>query len=393
VLAALQAVEQEGVTMLAKEDGTVEIAVTGRVDGGLEKAIAAAIPQAEREGFTRAAAEHRLRLRDQASPAAAGEPFEVPRLLAEIQGSLEWADTDTFMEFHDWSLLDHPPQLDENEFAVRETARSFEIDLDGKSLKPMFVGEEEQLALDVAVEGWTSEALVHWLDRQVRQPDIGQSAMLRWLRDLVGHLEGRRGIRTEALMRWKFILARKVREKIDAFRRQERERVYQRHLFAPDARPEVSFATAFVFKEGMYWDQRRYHGRWKPRRHFLGSDQVPAFDGADGGEERQCAEALDSLPGLRFWIRNVARHPGSFWLPTATDRFYPDFVARLEDDRLLVVEYKGALTADSADTAEKRTIGALWERASQGRGLFTLVEKLVAGKPMRTQMLEKIGRA
>jgi type III restriction enzyme len=143
----------------------------------------------------------------------------------------------------------------------------------------------------------------------------------------------------------------------------------------------------------MYWDQRRYHGRWKPRRHFLGSDQVPAFDGADGGEERQCAEALDSLPGLRFWIRNVARHPGSFWLPTATDRFYPDFVAQLEDDRLLVVEYKGALTADSADTAEKRTIGALWERASQGRGLFTLVEKLVAGKPMRTQMLEKIGRA
>jgi len=140
----------------------------------------------------------------------------------------------------------------------------------------------------------------------------------------------------------------------------------------------------------MYWDQRRYRGRWKPRKHFLGPDHVPAFDGAENGEEFQCAQAIDSLQGLKFWIRNVARHPNSFWLPTATDKFYPDFVAQMEDGRLLVVEYKGAHIADGPDTAEKRTIGQLWERKSGGKGLFVVVEKTVDGRDMRAQMAEKV---
>jgi hypothetical protein len=44
---------------------------------------------------------------------------------------------------------------------------------------------------------------------------------------------------------------------------------------------------------------------------------------------------------------------------------------------------------DGADTNEKRLIGELWERQSQGRGLFVVVEKAVAGKDMRGQMMNK----
>ena len=31
----------------------------------------------------------------------------------------------------------------------------------------------------------------------------------------------------------------------------------------------------------------------------------------------------------------------SFWLPTSSDYFYPDFMCELVDGRLLAVEYKG----------------------------------------------------
>lgn len=65
---------------------------------------------------------------------------------------------------------------------------------------------------------------------------------------------------------------------------------------------------------------------------------------------------LDSLNEVTYWVHNVARHPAAFWLPTATDKFYPDFVALLKDGRLLVVEYKGAFLADTPDTMEKQTI-------------------------------------
>ena len=147
-------------------------------------------------------------------------------------------------------------------------------------------------------------------------------------------------------MRCKYILARKVEKKIAAIRRKEREKAYQKALFAPGSNVELSFeaSDAFTFKIGMYAGERRYRGHWKPSKHFLGPDKVPAFDGVKDkdGEEVQCAQAIDSLPSVKYWIRNVARHPQSFWLPTSTDRFYPDFVALLNDGRLLVVEYKGA---------------------------------------------------
>ena len=153
----------------------------------------------------------------------------------------------------------------------------------------------------------------------------------------------------------------------------------QRYPFAPGVNVWVRFDDGFAFKEGMYWDQRKHRGRLKFVKHFLGPDNVPAFDGAAGGEEEQCAAALDSLSDTKYWIRNVARHPNSFWLPTATDKFYPDFIEELNDGRLLVIEYKGAFWTDSADTDEKRLIGKLWEERSEGKGLLRVCDKAVDG--------------
>lgn len=66
-------------------------------------------------------------------------------------------------------------------------------------------------------------------------------------------------------------------------------------------------------------------------------------------------------------------------------------MALLNDGRLLVVEYKGAHIADTSDTNEKRLIGQLWERQSDGKGLFLVVERMINGKDMRAQIAAKIG--
>ena len=60
-----------------------------------------------------------------------------------------------------------------------------EINLDGKRVTYQFTSEQKQFGLDVGVEGWTQEALVLWIDRQVRQPDIRQTELLKWLSDLI----------------------------------------------------------------------------------------------------------------------------------------------------------------------------------------------------------------
>lgn len=390
VLYALKEVNHEKMLVRETADGKVEIAITGWISERSEKAICETLPGPERKAFANAVAKYRVNVKDQVSPAEQGREFKVPRLMSNVQGKLEFADTDVYMEHHEWSLLDHSPKFDEHEFTIHETARSFEIDIDGRRISYRFASAEEQMTLNVDVDGWTPEALVLWLDRQVRQMDIHQRELLRWLRELVDHLLNARGMRISELMRCKFLLARKIQDKINSIRQKERDAVYQRYLFAPESAVSVSFDIAFSFRPGMYRNQRRFHGRWKPVRHYLGSDIVPAFDGAEDGEEIQCAQVIDSLNEVTYWIRNVARDPESFWLPTARGKFYPDFVAKLADGRLFVVEYKGAHIADGPDTAEKRTIGALWEKVSEGKGLFMVAEKTVDGSDVREQLTQRI---
>nr|VFJ59731.1 MAG: type III restriction enzyme [Candidatus Kentron sp. FM]VFJ73413.1 MAG: type III restriction enzyme [Candidatus Kentron sp. FM]VFK20768.1 MAG: type III restriction enzyme [Candidatus Kentron sp. FM] len=67
-------------------------------------------------------------------------------------------------------------------------------------------------------------------------------------------------------------------------------------------------------------------------------------------------------------------------------------MALLNDDRLLVVEYKGKHDMDTPDSQEKRTVGELWEQKSGGKGLFALVTK--RGEPendMYRQIASKVG--
>ena len=140
---------------------TVEITVAGWVDDELEEAICEALPETERQGVAEAAAEYRVRAKERFSPAERGETLQVPGLATEIQGELQLADTDLFMEFREWSLLGHPVRLTEDEFAIRDVAHGFEIDVDGKRITHRFVGEEEQLTLVVDVEGWGQGSVHH----------------------------------------------------------------------------------------------------------------------------------------------------------------------------------------------------------------------------------------
>ena len=379
--------------------GKLEIAVAGWPGEALERAVARRLPAAERPRFARAAAAFRQKEAHVFPPAARGEVFAVPALVVEVQGALELADPDVLLEDREWSLADRPFRLDAAEFAIRETAHSFLVDLGGRGeIEYRHTGEEAVLPLDLEVEGWTPEALAGWLDREVRAIDLAQGDLLAWLSRLVHHLTAARGISVSALMRCKFLLARAVRARLDAIRAEERRAAYQGALFAPGARPDVSFdaALAFRFRDGAYRGEKRYRGPWRPSRHFLGPGEVPAFggpeDGGDEGEEFRCAQAIDSLPAVEYWIRNVARHPASFRLPLASGWFYPDFVALLKDGRILVVEYKGAHLLNTPETIEKRAIGDVWERRSAGRGLFALaVKQDAAGNDPRAQLLAKIG--
>ena len=97
---------------------------------------------------------------------------------------------------------------------------------------------------------------------------------------------------------------------------------------------------------------------------------------------------LPLTPKIRCipWVRNISGEPQtSFWLQTATDRFYPDFVVKLKDGRILIVEYKGAGWLNMPDSDEKAIIGQVW--AERSGNLFLMATKKDAnGRDLTAQI-------
>jgi hypothetical protein len=150
-------------------------------------------------------------------------------------------------------------------------------------------------------------------------------------------------------------------------------------LKGPDGKPVPSLVNMLRLRRPVVIVDEAHNARTDLSFAALG-DVMPsciveftATPAGDLTEEFQCAQFLDStLPGVRFWVRNLSKRSTSFRLQTSTDWFYPDFVCQLEDGRILVIEYKGGHLLDAADAKEKRDIGNLWAARSNGRCLFAM---------------------
>lgn len=365
------------------------IRITGFMRDDEIESVAAALPSRDAQRVREEVAKFHAEHAHTASAAERGETFVVPALLAQVQGELVFADSEHLSEFFEWSVRDHSAQLSSAEFSVAETADGFEIDLDGNTLTLRPTDQSDQLMLDVPVDGWTASGLVTLLARQVRADDIPVGDMIRWLTDVVSFLTDDRRIPLSALMRCRFILARKLKDKIGALRQAARSNAYQTYLFSRDTAPQVSFDQGFRFFNGMFAGVPRYRGSYRFLKHFLGNDQVAAFDGKEeGGDEFKAAQQIDAILEIDYWVRNVSNHPNAFKLPVATGWTYPDFVAKLKDDRILVVEYKGDHLVK--DAAEKRAVGELWQSASDGKGVYVFARKDVDGRTVRDQIRNAI---
>lgn len=368
-------------------DGVVQVTVTGEISEELAEQLVQAVDKKSRSEVQKVIKTHRYYQQRTLTPAERGEVFRMPRLCVQLQGELELAEKELFLDACGWKLTEYPAELTEAEFGVQETSRTFELDIREKHLVYGLVDNDHQIDLAHVHTDWNEVAFARVLDKELRQPDVKQEVMLEFLRRLVVHLEKRRGIELSVQVRFKYPLIKALAAKIADYRLQAQKRGYQETLFGPTARVEASFDYAVSFKKDGYAPNSCYRGRYLFRKHFypVVGDLEPK------GEEFDCAQIIDSLPQVKYWVRNLVGQPqASFWLPTATDRFYPDFVAELNDGRQLVIEYKGGHISSAADAEEKCAIGDLWEKKSAGKGLFFMAVKVDEhGRDVRQQLIDK----
>ena len=306
------------------------------------------------------------------SPAERGEKFSIP-VLAIKQGDLfEFFEETHFLDFP-WKLSAYDPALTEKDFpSERAEGAVGTIDIDEKGA--IRVNYLDQVHTQLSFTGldfdWSAEALILWLDKHIPHPDVVQPDAIGFLNGVLHHLLKNRNLQLENLVRDKYRLKAAIQEKIQQYRLAARTQAYQQLLMPGNPAPlEVRPEVCFSFKPDEYPYNTVFRGSYNFKKHFY--PKVGELNAE--GEEFECAVFLDTLPEVKFWVRNLERRQQhSFWLQTSSDRFYPDFVCALEDGRFLVVEYKGSDRWSNDDSQEKRMIGKLWEDRSNGQCLFIM---------------------
>jgi type III restriction enzyme len=302
------------------------------------------------------------------TPAEMGEKFKVPRLAVRIDNQLEFFE-DQFREVP-WKLSSCDATLSEKDFSLtsgKEKTANIDVTKEGK-IEYSFISElQRQLALS-DIHGPKNEAeLTIWLDQNINHKDIIQNEASLFIGKMISLLIKNRGFSLEELVTNRWRLKDAAEQLISHHRKIFLKQTYQRMLLPECETPvEVDPTFCFTFDNVRYPASRFYEGPFKPNKHFY------LNPGDMNGEEADCAAFIDGLDKVEYWVRNLDREDYSFWLPTSTDKFYPDFVARLKDDRILVVEYKGADRWSDDDSEEKRRIGDVWEKQSKGRCLFIM---------------------
>ena len=341
-----------------EEGETFEVVVKGAIQPESVEAITKVFTGKSRTTVRTSLEQHNARAKLRETPAQRGVEFEVPQLSIRFGERVVPVENDLLVEDGFWDPADTAGKLDTLTFDTR--TQTWEISIGRKSVKMDMVQEPQAKYLSGLTGDWDEAELLVWLEGKVVQKDVRQETMVEWIAQAIAPLK-RKGYSLGQMVRGRFIIQRRLAALLQEARAKRGHQVHRR-LFELE---EVVVDPAVVFR----FSPLAYPmgspcpapQEW-PKHYYAVPGDLP-FRRKDGtlAEEYRCALAIERNPDVEVWVRNLA-HPTQFRFPTATGSTYPDFIAKLKDGRIFVIEYKGDDRYDHPKNQAKRAVGELWAR-------------------------------
>lgn len=344
----------------AEEEGKFEVEVKGAIQPESVEAIAKVFTGKTKEQVRTSLEQHNARAKLRETPAQKGVAFEVPQLSIKFGSRVIPVANDLLVEDGFWNPADTAGALDTLTFNTRTQTWEIRIDDDEKSMKYKNVEEPQAEYLSGLTGDWEEADLLVWLEGKIVQNDVRHETMIEWIAQALAPLK-RKGYSLGQLVRGRFIIARRLLALLDEAKAKRGDRAHRR-LFELE---EVVVDPAVVFKfSNLAYPMRSpcpAPMEWQKHYYEVPGDLPYRRKDGELAEEYRCALAIESNADVEVWVRNLA-HPTQFRFPTATGSTYPDFIAKLKDGRIFIIEYKGDDRYDHPKNVAKRAVGELWAR-------------------------------
>jgi type III restriction enzyme len=311
--------------------------------------------------------------RSSSCPAKMGIILSVPVLAFKQDEFIQQFEEDDIIERNDWSLAKAAADLPG--FFIPQEQRGIVIDIEKnpeterERIQQRFIADSDRhLNLLESTAAWPAAKLIVAISRSFAHPSLTDAEMDIWLQRVIAEQE-KRGVTLEQLTSHRYRLFKAVSDRVNYLEKENRKRVFETLLFNDaEGAVHVTLANVFTFDPDRYPVGDRYRGLELPRHYYK---EI----GSMNDEEVQCAQVIAHDKRVETWVRNLDREPVlSFWIQTSTDKFYPDFIAKLTNGKILAVEYKGLDRATNDDSKEKERLGKLWEERSGGLCFFEMIK-------------------
>lgn len=302
--------------------------------------------------------------------------FSLPRLMIKRDSRLIDFDKTILLEEIDWTDQEviKFAKLNETEFSIGLNRKLIELDInDKKRIEFRYLDEIKQNLFSINGQSLklneaelTKLVTSHLNHEQIKT--IGSRQLVKFVHSIILHLTQDRGLDIIELKSNLYMLVDAIDFKIKSVESTMLKKKYKM-LIEDSSIWGIEAERVFTFDAHNYptsSPDKGRSGRFK-KHYYKIVDKL-------NNEELVFAEYIDDLEEVECWVRNVDRQPDfSFWLQTSSDKFYPDFIIRLKNGKVLAIEYKGEHLKNE-DTSEKEKVGLVWASLSPNTG-FAMVFK------------------
>lgn len=205
----------------------------------------------------------------------------------------------------------------------------------------------------------TKKELVNWLDKKLRFTMLDKEDKVKFLEKAI---DGIKGHTISDLSINRYVLLAKLDEVISSILVDYSKKRFDKLLKEGKikAREFEKFPETITLSEEIPQEfNKNYYGKIDK----LNKEEQKFIERLD----------LDTLPNVKFWIRNREKKDPFYLQGWQKNRFYPDFIALTNKGNVLALEWKGEDRVSNEDTQYKERVAKVWEQVGKGKLHFFLV--------------------
>jgi len=239
-------------------------------------------------------------------------------------------------------------------------------DNDGRAIIDIKEGDkwyrsaQQTLRLTYKDKNCSKKDLIRWLDKKLRLTMIDKEDKIKFLEKILDNIKGHT---IQELSVNRYVLLEKIGDVIDSILVSQAKKTFDYLL--KDGK--ISVEESGKFPEIISLTEeipQEFNKNYYDKIDKLNKEEFRFIERLD----------LETLPNIKFWIRNREKKDPFYIQGWMKNKFYPDFVVLTNNGNILALEWKGEDRVSNEDTQYKEEIAKIWETLGKGKLHFFLVQ-------------------